>query len=73
MNRARALVALSVVLAVLGLGGCRGADRAALPAPTPAGAAASADPLAGIEHEVDSVERDVDSDSDADSDTGSGR
>jgi hypothetical protein len=69
MNRAHVLVALSVLLAVLGLGGCRGADRAALPAPTSAGAAASTDPLAGIEHEVDSVERDVNSDAD----TGSGR
>jgi hypothetical protein len=71
MNRARALVALSVLLAVLGLAGCRGAERGALPASTSSGAAASADPLAGIEHEVDSVERDVDSD--ANPDTGPGR
>jgi hypothetical protein len=67
MNRARALVALAVLLAVLGLAGCRGAERATHPAATPSGA--SADPLAGIEHEVDAVERDVDSDAD----TGPGR
>lgn len=53
-----------VVLCALGLGGCRGADRAALPA-APATATAG-DPLAGIEYEVDAVERDLDSDADAD-------
>ena len=72
MNRARALVALSVVLlAVLGLTGCRGAGRETSPAATSSSSSASADPLAGIEHEVDSVERDVDSDTD--SDAGPGR
>jgi hypothetical protein len=73
---ARALVVLPVLVAcVLGLGGCRAGDRAALPAvSTPAasppaaaarsGAAAgtTGDPLAGIESEVAAVERDVDSD-----------
>ena len=73
---ARVLVVLPVLVAcVLGLGGCRGADRTAPPAvstpaaSTPAAAARSAaaagtagDPLAGIESEVDAVERDVDSD-----------
>jgi hypothetical protein len=41
------------------LGGCRGPDKAALPAP-------SADPLVGIEATVDAVERAVDADSSAD-------
>ena len=50
-----AVTALSVVL----LGGCRGPERAALPAP-------SADPLVGIEATVDAVERAVDADSSAD-------
>jgi hypothetical protein len=80
----RVLVAIPVVAAcALGLGGCRGGDRAALPAApavstpalstpaaTPAVAAgsgarahaAAGDPLAGIESEVDAVERDVSSD-----------
>jgi hypothetical protein len=71
--RARVLVVLPVLVAcVLGLGGCRGGDRAALPAvstpaastPARSGAAAgtTGDPLAGIESEVAAVERDVDSD-----------
>jgi hypothetical protein len=70
-GRLAAVVAVPVVVAgVLGLGGCRGAERAALPAPrstdVPARAGpAAADPLAGIESEVDAVERDVDSDSGA--------
>jgi hypothetical protein len=69
VSRARMLVAVPlVVLAVLGLAGCRGADRGAVSAP-PA-TASSADPLAGIESEVDSVERDVDSDATADADSG---
>ena len=61
----RVLVAVPVVVTcVLGLGGCRGDDRAAPPAaPVVASSAASAaDPLAGIEAQVDAVERDVDSD-----------
>ena len=49
-----AVTALSVML----LGGCRGSEKAALPAP-------SADPLVGIEATVDAVERDVDADSSA--------
>ena len=63
----RVLVAVPVVVTcVLGLGACRGDDRAAPPAaPVVASSAASAsaaDPLAGIEAQVDAVERDVDSD-----------
>ena len=60
----RVLVAVPVVVAcVLGLGGCRGGDRAAPPAaPVVASSAAAADPLAGIEAQVDAVQRDVDSD-----------
>ena len=62
----RVLVAVPVVVAcVLGLGGCRGGDRAAPPAAPVVPSAVSAfaaDPLAGIEAQVDAVERDVDSD-----------
>ena len=58
----RVLVAVPVVVAcVLGLGGCRDGDHAAPPA-TPVVAPSAADPLAGIEAQVDAVERDVDSD-----------
>jgi hypothetical protein len=75
MCRTRVLVVVPVaVLGVLGLGGCRGADRAALPAPAPRSAPAAsgsaADPLAGIESTVDVVERDVDADSRSDSAAG---
>ena len=81
MSRIRVLVVVPVVvLGVLGLSGCRGADRAALPAPTlqpvpalrsaPAASGSPADPLAGIESTVDAVERDVDADSRPDSAAG---
>jgi hypothetical protein len=72
MSRPRVLVVVPlVVLGVLGLGGCRGADRAASPAPAPhsavpRSAASAPDPLAGIESSVDAVERDVDADSRSD-------
>jgi hypothetical protein len=77
MSRPRVLVVVPlVVLGVLGLGGCRGADRAALPAPqsaaVPRSAASAADPLAGIESSVDAVERDVDADSRADAGSADG-
>jgi hypothetical protein len=52
---------------MLGLGGCRGAERAAPPAvssPVPAAGSAVADPLTEIEATVDAVERDVDVDAD---------
>jgi hypothetical protein len=61
-----------VLLCVLLLGGCRGAEKAARPAspvsasPVSAnrvsGNPVSGNPLAGIEATVDAVERDVDSD-----------
>ena len=67
-------VVVPVLLGVLILGGCRDADRAALPADAPAAPVSrdriSADPLRGIEAAVDTVERDVDAD--AGSDGGSG-
>jgi hypothetical protein len=81
MSRTHVLVVVPmVVLGVLGLGGCRGADRAALPTPQPAPqsaavprfAASAADPLAGIESSVDAVERDVDADSRADAGSADG-
>jgi hypothetical protein len=79
MTRVHALVAVPVLLtAVLGLAGCRGAERAALPAPaasSPApasgpgrasGSVASTGPLADVEATVDAIEHDVDSDSGSD-------
>ena len=77
------VVVPAVLVATLGLGACRGAERSALPAsgvssPSPAArvgsgaSGSSADPLAGIESTVDSVERDVDSDARDGSGTGTG-
>ena len=65
----RLVLAVPVVLAcALGLGGCRGGDRVALPVATPAVApstGSAADPLAGIESEVDAVERDLNADAES--------
>jgi hypothetical protein len=73
----RAVVVPVVVLAVLGLGGCHGAERSA----APAGTTASADPLSDVEASVDAIARDLDADADSDAgsdagsdaDAGSGR
>ena len=55
----RVVVPVVVVLALLGLGGCRGDERTASPAPSTEN---SADPLTGVESELDAVERDLDAD-----------
>ena len=55
----RVVVPVVVVLALLGLGGCRDGERAASPAPS---TATYTDLLAGIESELDAVERDLDAD-----------
>jgi hypothetical protein len=63
-----ALLVLIVAVAALVLGGCRSADRALTTAPatgSPAVVSGSADPLAGVEADVGSVERDVDADAGA--------
>jgi hypothetical protein len=85
MSGSRALLAVPVVLAaVLGLAGCRAAERTALPAvPSSSGGSSShgsrttaaTDPLAGVEATVDAVEHDVDADagSDSGSDSAAGR
>jgi hypothetical protein len=63
MTGSRALLAVPVVVAVFGLAGCRGAERAAPPV-------VSADPLAGVEATVDGIEHDVDTDAGSDARTG---
>jgi hypothetical protein len=77
MSRSPVLVAVPVmVVAVLGLAGCRGAERAALPAPGVSsaphvsGTAKAADPLADVEATVNVIEHDVDADAGSDSGTG---